>query len=158
MKRGTHTKSRTTFRNGVYVTCASAYLIATDAYATRATRECKCWGPCPEGSSRAAGCSCRAAWQELSRRLGGQNATAQLLSCCATSASLASSAAVDPAATWSFGAGNPKSSLGAASSPAGTPAGLDDPTVGYLDGYTGIDGMRRTASGMLDAEMESSAS
>jgi len=50
----------------------------------------------------------------------------------------------ETSASWSFGANNPKSSLGASAGPSSNPSYFN-PT----DGYEGIEGMRRTASGML---------
>lgn len=51
--------------------------------------------------------------------------------------------------SWSFGASNPKSSLGAsAASPSSSSAGPSS-TFNYTDGYIGMEGMRRTESGMF---------
>ena len=56
---------------------------------------------------------------------------------------------LDSGASWSFGVSNPKSSLGASSSPLPSPRGINDPVTGFTDGYDGIEGMRRTESGMF---------
>jgi hypothetical protein len=54
-------------------------------------------------------------------------------------------------ASWSFGASNPKSSLGASAVSPTSPSSSAGPssTFNYTDGYVGMEGMRRTESGMF---------
>jgi len=50
----------------------------------------------------------------------------------------------DNSSSWSFGASNPKSSLGASAGPSAV-----ERELAGADGYDGIEGMRRTESGMF---------
>lgn len=55
----------------------------------------------------------------------------------------------DSSNTWSFGASNPKSSLGASASTEPPGSRIRGEEFNPTDGYDGIEGMRRTESGMF---------
>lgn len=56
---------------------------------------------------------------------------------------------VDTSSSWSFGRNNPKSSLGASASSQPSSSMLSAQDFNPTDGYDGIEGMRRTESGMF---------